>query len=138
MAKYRLLGGVYRDTNGTTYKRGDIVSSNRELDRVFVGMFEKLSETAISSKQPTSPSSEGAELEVPSAPFEKDVTKQFSIAKKIGGIKVIRVTDGDKEHYNIVDSGNGQLHNSKPIISVVRVKKFLNNLMPEQPDSKEG
>ena len=107
MAKYRLLGGSYR-SNGVAYKKGEVVSSNRELDRVFVGMFEKLSETVTSNKQPTSPSSEGAgKKDDASAPFEKDVTKQFSTAKKIGGIKIIRVTDGDKEHYNIIDSGNG-------------------------------
>jgi len=142
MANYRLLGCSYKSKDGKTYEKGDIVESNRELDKKFVGLFEKLPETVVVDKQPETvivdkqsdiiPSSESGEEIFTSPLSEKDVTKQFPYAKRIGGINIIRVTDGDKEYYNIVDSGNGQLHNSKPILSIVKVNKFLRNLVTEE------
>ena len=140
MARYKLLGVSYKCRDGNTYNKGDTIESDRELDKVFVGMFEKLPDVVVIEKQqPDSlSSSKGGEESLASPPVERNVTKQFSIAKKVGGVKIIRITDGDKEYYNVVDSGNGQLHNGKPLKTPTKVKKFLTNLLPEESAVKEG
>jgi len=158
MEKYRLLSGLYKCFDGTTYKKGDTVESVRDLCATFKNKFElvedhtpvqveteKVADNILHTPSPTdgeenvktSPSNIVTKHQITEIKEEVDVTDDFPLAVKIGGLKVIKITcaDGDKI-YNVVDSGNGQLHNSKPIKNVIRVKKFLKNLAEDDVEEE--
>ena len=78
MTKYRLLGSQHRTKDGKTYEKGEIVESDRRLDEIFVGVFEKLSEIVAVDIQ--SDSLKSGEDTPSSPPFKRDVKGQFPFA----------------------------------------------------------
>ena len=145
MAKYRLLSGFYKCKDGNTYKKGDVFESEKDLCKVFVNKFELVERTLPTQTKTdgslSSPSSAGGEDKLKASPLvtvsEVDVTDEFSRAVKIGGLKIVKVTNSNGvKGYNVIDSGNGQLHNSKPIKTFDKVKKFLKNIAEDDTPEK--
>jgi hypothetical protein len=155
---FKLLSGTYRRQDGKKYLKGDIVESTRDLRVVFVNKFELVEirkdlpiQVTVGSDVVSPSSFTGGEVAkvINTSPPDKissktedtadtsvkeeDVTDGFPRAVNIGGLKVVKLTNSTGEStYNIIDVGNGQLHNKNPLQSELKVKKFLKNMSEEE------
>lgn len=51
MAKFRVKAGLHRDLAGNTYKAGQVVESEDDLDKKFRGKFERLESSRTGKKK---------------------------------------------------------------------------------------
>lgn len=152
MAKYTVKTGEHRDKGPdgkeVVYLAGDVVESEHELDKLFVGKFvknpteepkpKKGTRRAVDLEededQPTQDKAEDAEDDAEEETEEehhdekepKDVTERFDLAVK-NDLKVFFA--GKAEGYTVKD-GKSVL-NKKPLKTKAKVEKFLKEHLSE-------
>lgn len=147
--RFLLLEGIHKDGE-ESYKKGDIVRSQRQLDTIFRGKFQQVAEsglpieTEIGDSLPKLTSEEAqwlgaspdvdtskvdtTEKESPDfAEYGKDVTdKSFPEAAK-AGMRIFR----KKSFYTVIDTDDNSVMNSKKL-KREQLEEFIGDFIEEQ------
>ena len=118
---WKLLGGQHEEA-GKRYKKGDTISTPRDLGRMFKFKFERLPDQ-LSVKLQEAIKEEMAAEEV--SVEDNDVTDQFPAAEDVVGLKVLRMTSGKSLKYNVLK--DGVVLNDK-LLSKGQVSVFIEDL----------
>lgn len=124
--QFVLTGGGHRESDGTSYTRGEVVESDRDLVALFPNKFAPVGTSEAAVAQARAKEKAGVKEEADDKAGD-DITKDFAKADACG---VVVRRDGRK--YQVYDATDGELLNDEPLTKKSDVTDFIDVLLADE------